>query len=919
MLVDGRHVDLESLQAEIDGTPAGLDAVLALLGDEPVTADRVEFDENGQGVPAEGVTAVLKGNRIELTGLSDELAARGRIGIWISGSRWRVCIIITWGSRANPEVSVDGRQVDVEEVEAQVDGESTDLHRVLALLGDQPVTADRVEFDENGQGVPAEGVTAVLNGNQIELTGLSDELAARGRIGIWISGSRWRICIIITWGSRANPEVSVDGRQVDVEEVEAQVDGESTDLHRVLALLGDEPVTADRVEFDENGQGVPAEGVTAVLKGNRIELTGLRDKLADKGRIGIWISGSRWRVCIVITWGSRANPEVSVDGRQVDVEAVEAQVDGEPTDLHRVLALLGDQPVTADRVEFDENGQGVPAEGVTAVLKGNRIELTGLRDKLADKGRIGIWISGSRWRICIVITWGSRANPEVSVDGRQVDVEAVEAQVDGEPTDLHRVLALLGDQPVTADRVEFDENGQGVPAEGVTAILNGNHIELTGLSNELAARGRIGIWISGSRWRVCIIIKLGSRQQPKVSVDGRPVTAYDATAELDGEPVEPARVLALLGDEPVMATTVELDDNGTGVPAQGVTALLRGHQIEITGLSAELAARGRIGIWISGSRWRLCIVVEWGKFTSRDNRVELDLPDLETHKGVAIDYSAISSPTKPLPIGRLRLQSFTLDAQDYVGRPVTQFDKEYTLEVHYTDEELVAAGVENEESLQLAFLNEATGVWEPIPTVVDAENNIAIGRLDHFTEFALSASAAASDTALTHAFAPAIIGENGTATLIFTIAENATNDGVDNTVRFTNTLRSGLVLATPANVQQSCSGGTITAVAGGNTVNVVDVVLADGSPSCTVAVDVTAATVGSYVNGAADLGGLVGAETSAMSDQTLTVNTPSAGSLAIEITVTPQSCRRQCACHRHHHVDQYGCAQHHNPATPACL
>ncbi|MEM7126497.1 MAG: SdrD B-like domain-containing protein [Chloroflexota bacterium] len=912
--VDGREVDVEEVEAQVDGEPTDFHRVLALLGDQPVTADMVEFDENGTGVPAQGVTAVLKGNRIELNGLSDELAARGRIGIWISGSRWRVCIVIKWGSRANPEVSVDGREVDVEEVEAQVDGEPTDFHRVLALLGDEPVTAEMVEFDENGTGVPAQGVTAVLKGNEIELSGLSDELAARGRIGIWISGSRWRVCIVIKWGSRVNPEVSVDGREVDVEEVEAQVDGEPTDFHRVLALLGEQPVTADMVEVYDpvtiGASGVVTdpthmEDVTAVLMGNRIKLTGLSEELAAKGRIGIWISGSRWRVCIVIKWGSRVNPEVSVDGREVDVEEVEAQVDGEETDFHRVLALLGEQPVTADMVEFYDpatiNASGVVTdltviEDATAVLKGNQIEITGLSDELADKGRIGIWISGSRWRVCIVIKWETQANLDVSVDGRNIDVEEVEAEVDGELTELRRVLTLLGNDPVTADTVElydpeaFSITGvitEPIMADGVMAVVKGNHIELTGLSNELAARGRIGIWISGSRWRICIVIKLSAERQPKVSVDGRPVTTYDATAELDGEAVEPARVLALLGDEPVTAESVELDENGQGVPAQGVTAEIRGNRIELTGLRDELAARGRLSIWISGGRWRLCITVEWGKFVSRDNRVELDLPDLDVHKAVVIDYSEISSPTKPLPLGRLRLQSFTLDAQDHAGQPVTQFGKEYTLVVHYTDEDLVATGIEDESTLQLAFLNEDTGIWEPIPTEVDVENNVATGRLNHFTEFTLFANAASSDTTLTKAFIPTTIAAGGTTTLIFTIAENPIDDFVANTVRFTDTLPSGLVLATPANVQQTCTGGTITAVNGGSTINVVDTVLPDGTSNCTVSVDVTAATTGSYVSGPTDVSGLVGTQTSSMTGQTLTVNNLSTGNLDIDIALTP--------------------------------
>lgn len=130
------------------------------------------------------------------------------------------------------------------------------------------------------------------------------------------------------------------------------------------------------------------------------------------------------------------------------------------------------------------------------------------------------------------------------------------------------------------------------------------------------------------------------------------------------------------------------------------------------------------------------------------------------------------------------------------------------------------------------------------------------------------------DTSLTKAFSPASINEGETSTLTFTITENTQDDTQDNKVSFTDTLRSGLVIATPANLQKSCTGGTITANDGDTTIKVTDTVLSDGSPSCSISVDVTAATQGSYINGASDMSGLVGIDTSTMTDHTLTVVEP---------------------------------------------
>lgn len=760
--VDGREVTVEGVEAQLEGRPATLPEVVAFLGPDAVTADQIElFDPASPDVTrvvTEGVQAVMHGNALHLSGLAREVALRGRIGIWVSGKGWRVCVIIVWGSRANLNVSVDGREVTVEGVEAEIEGKPTELRRVLALLGTTPVTADKIELfdpaDPTNTKVLTEGVQALIKESHLALTGLSPQLA-RGRIGIWVSGSNWRICIIIVWGSKANLDVSVDGRTATVEGVEAEIDGQPTELRRVLTFLGDGAVKADKVEvFDpatpSNTQVL--SDVVATVEGSHLSFTDLAPELAARGRIGIWISGSRWRICIIIVWGSSANLDVTVDGRDVTVTGIDAEIEGQRTELRRVLTYLGSTAVTADKVElFDPatpNNTKVLTEGVQAVLAGNQLMLTGLAPELAARGRIGIWISGSRWRICIIIVWGSQANLEVSVDGRAVAVKGVEAEFEGQPTDLRRVLALLGPDPVVAEKVELFKpaalNTAAVltdpvtitPTQKVTATIVGNQLRFTGLANTLARHKTIGIWISGSKWRICIIIILGSDNSPRVLVDGRPVIAYQPEAELDGQPVDPRRVLSLLSKQEVTAEQIEIEANGQPVTDSDAKAVIKDGRILLTNLSDTLAARGRISIWISGSRWRICIIIEWGRFASADGQVKVDLPATDAHAGVNLLYTAVQTPTHPLPLGKRSLRAFLLDAENSLGAEIDQLDGNYTLEVNYTDADLTKQGIV-EGTLKLYVFDEATGQWVLVPTTVDAANNKAMGTLDHFTEFAL--------------------------------------------------------------------------------------------------------------------------------------------------------------------------------------
>lgn len=100
------------------------------------------------------------------------------------------------------------------------------------------------------------------------------------------------------------------------------------------------------------------------------------------------------------------------------------------------------------------------------------------------------------------------------------------------------------------------------------------------------------------------------------------------------------------------------------------------------------------------------------------------------------------------------------------------------------------------------------------------------------------------------AFAPTTVGTGVSSTLTFTIT-NSTGAN-RNGITFTDTYPAGLVNTTPAVTGGTCvtaNGGTITAAAGGNSVklNATTTNLANNG-TCTVTVNVTSATGGSYTN-----------------------------------------------------------------------
>jgi uncharacterized repeat protein (TIGR01451 family) len=100
-------------------------------------------------------------------------------------------------------------------------------------------------------------------------------------------------------------------------------------------------------------------------------------------------------------------------------------------------------------------------------------------------------------------------------------------------------------------------------------------------------------------------------------------------------------------------------------------------------------------------------------------------------------------------------------------------------------------------------------------------------------------------------FSPATLNAGGTSTLTFTIT-NTTELAAKNGWSLTDTLPAGLFVTSPVNTATTCSGGQVTAVAGGGSVTVSGN-LGAGQASCTANVDVTASAQGTYTNGPANV------------------------------------------------------------------
>ncbi len=165
---------------------------------------------------------------------------------------------------------------------------------------------------------------------------------------------------------------------------------------------------------------------------------------------------------------------------------------------------------------------------------------------------------------------------------------------------------------------------------------------------------------------------------------------------------------------------------------------------------------------------------------------------------------------------------------------------------------------------------------------ISATTNLTNG----VTDQCVAVSAATPD--LTKAFTPATLTVGGTTTLTFTVTQPAGNP--TQAFSFTDTLPAGLVVGTGA-VGGTCSGGTVTATAGTNTITVASRQIVNPATSCTITVPVTtsatpstaACPVAANTNGAGAISALTNV-TNGVTDQCVTV---SAATPALTKAFTP--------------------------------
>ena len=107
-------------------------------------------------------------------------------------------------------------------------------------------------------------------------------------------------------------------------------------------------------------------------------------------------------------------------------------------------------------------------------------------------------------------------------------------------------------------------------------------------------------------------------------------------------------------------------------------------------------------------------------------------------------------------------------------------------------------------------------------------------------------------------FAPTTIDQGGVSTLTYTLSNGAAIGATS--VALFDRLPANVVVAAPPNAQTTCAGGRLTAAAGDEAIAYSEGALAAGA-SCTIAVDVTSATAGSYSNDAESVTSSLGTST----------------------------------------------------------
>jgi hypothetical protein len=135
-----------------------------------------------------------------------------------------------------------------------------------------------------------------------------------------------------------------------------------------------------------------------------------------------------------------------------------------------------------------------------------------------------------------------------------------------------------------------------------------------------------------------------------------------------------------------------------------------------------------------------------GTLTSSDGHLTLNFPPGAVTSVTTVTYTAQLAPTSALGSFQFAGRSFTLEAT-VGGQPVTHFTGPFTLTLTYEDSDWQAAGISDENQLNL-YCWDGSGWVGLLPCdgcSLDIVNNQLTAVLDHLTEFGLLACSLAAD------------------------------------------------------------------------------------------------------------------------------------------------------------------------------
>jgi hypothetical protein len=119
--------------------------------------------------------------------------------------------------------------------------------------------------------------------------------------------------------------------------------------------------------------------------------------------------------------------------------------------------------------------------------------------------------------------------------------------------------------------------------------------------------------------------------------------------------------------------------------------------------------------------------------------ITVDIPESAFNQEVTLLLQNTYLPLQPLP-GSVPMLSFSLEALDAAGQPITTLAEPLTLTIIYADEQIAAAGLD-EADLNLAYWNGFA--WEFLLPCAGCSHDLDANRvtvvLDHLSEFSLAA------------------------------------------------------------------------------------------------------------------------------------------------------------------------------------